>query len=83
MGLRYLQNPGILPGEVFYRKGKNMVNWNVCRKEMEWGGRKLVLETGKIAKQATGAVYASYGDTVVVATVVAAKEAKADQDFSL
>lgn len=58
-----------------------MVNWNVCRKEMEWGGRKLVLETGKIAKQATGAVYASYGDTVVVATVVAAKEAKADQDF--
>ena len=58
-----------------------MVNWNVCRKEMEWGGRKLVLETGKIAKQATGTVYASYGDTVVVATVVAAKEAKADQDF--
>ncbi len=58
-----------------------MVNWNVHRKEMEWGGRKLVLETGKIAKQATGAVYASYGNTVVVATVVAAKEAKADQDF--
>ena len=51
-----------------------MVNWNVCRKEMEWGGRKLVLETGKIAKQATGAVYASYGYTVVVATVVDAKE---------
>ena len=58
-----------------------MVNWNVCRKEMEWGGRKLVLETGKIAKQATGAVYATYGDTTVLATVVGAKEVKADQDF--
>ena len=58
-----------------------MVNWNVCRKEIEWGGRKLVLETGKIAKQATGAVQATYGNTVIVATVVAAKEVKADQDF--
>ena len=58
-----------------------MVNWNVCRKEMEWGGRKLVLETGKIAKQSTGAVLATYGNTTVIATVVGAKEAKADQDF--
>ena len=48
---------------------------------MDWGGRKLTLETGKIARQATGAVIATYGQTVVVATVVAAKEAKADQDF--
>ncbi len=58
-----------------------MINFNVCRKEMEWGGRKLVLETGKIARQATGAVIATYGETEVIATVVAAKEVKADQDF--
>lgn len=58
-----------------------MIEFKEYRQEMDWGGRKLVLETGKIARQATGAVVASYGDTVVVATVVAAKEAKADQDF--
>lgn len=58
-----------------------MIEFKECRQEMGWGGRKLVLETGKIARQATGAVVATYGDTVVVATVVAAKEAKADQDF--
>ncbi|MBR3502603.1 MAG: polyribonucleotide nucleotidyltransferase [Alphaproteobacteria bacterium] len=58
-----------------------MIDFKVCRKEMEWGGRKLVLETGKIARQATGAVIATYGETVVVATVVAAKEVKEDQDF--
>ena len=58
-----------------------MIEFNKCRQEMEWGGRKLVLETGQIARQATGAVMATYGDTVVVATVCAAKEANADQDF--
>ena len=58
-----------------------MINFKQYRQEMEWGGRKLVLETGKIARQATGAVLATYGDTVVVATVCAAKEAKPDQDF--
>jgi len=58
-----------------------MIDFKVCRKEMEWGGRKLVLETGKIARQATGAVNVTYGETQVIATVCAAKEAKADQDF--
>ncbi|MBQ8870412.1 MAG: polyribonucleotide nucleotidyltransferase [Alphaproteobacteria bacterium] len=58
-----------------------MINFKKCRQEMEWGGRKLVLETGQIARQATGAVMATYGDTVVVATVCTAKEANADQDF--
>jgi len=58
-----------------------MIDFKVCRKEIEWGGRTLVLETGKIARQATGAVVATYGKTVVVATVCAAKEAKPDQDF--
>ncbi len=58
-----------------------MIDFKVARKEMDWGGRKLVLETGKMARQATGAVVAKYGETEVIATVVAAKEAKADQDF--
>ena len=58
-----------------------MIDFKVSRREMDWGGRKLVLETGKIARQAEGAVVASYGETVVVATVCAAKEVAADQDF--
>lgn len=58
-----------------------MIDFEVCRKEMEWGGRKLVLETGKVARQAEGAVLVTYGETEVLATVCAAKEVKADQDF--
>ena len=46
-----------------------------------WAGRKLVLETGKVARQADGAVLASYGDTTVLATVVSAKDAKPGIDF--
>jgi polyribonucleotide nucleotidyltransferase len=49
--------------------------------EIEWAGRTLTLETGKIARQADGAVLATYGETVVLATVVSAKEAKPGQDF--
>ncbi|MEM5502828.1 polyribonucleotide nucleotidyltransferase [Ahrensia kielensis] len=49
--------------------------------EVEWGGRTLTLETGKIARQADGAVLATYGETVVLATVVSAKTAKPGQDF--
>jgi polyribonucleotide nucleotidyltransferase len=55
--------------------------FEVVRKEMMWGGRKLILETGKIARQADGAVMATYGDTVVLCTVVGAKSAKPGQDF--
>ncbi len=51
------------------------------RKEMEWGGKTLILETGKVARQADGAVVASYGDTVVLATVVGAKSPKPGLDF--
>ncbi len=51
------------------------------RKELEWAGKTLILETGKVARQADGAVVASYGDTVVLATVVGAKSAKPGQDF--
>jgi polyribonucleotide nucleotidyltransferase len=55
--------------------------FNIHREELDWGGRKLVLETGKIARQADGAVFASYGETTVMATVVAAKKPKEGIDF--
>ena len=48
---------------------------------IDWAGRKLTLETGKIARQADGAVYATWGETALLATVVYAKEAKPGQDF--
>ena len=55
--------------------------FNHHKVEIEWGGRPLVLETGKIARQADGAVLATYGETVVLATVVSAKEPKPGFDF--
>src|SRR6201982_2843258 len=51
------------------------------RKELNWGGRHLVLETGKVARQADGAVLATYGETTVLCTAVASKSARAGQDF--
>jgi polyribonucleotide nucleotidyltransferase len=48
---------------------------------IDWAGRPLTLETGKIARQADGAVLATYGETVVLATVVSAKEPKPGVDF--
>ena len=55
--------------------------FDVTREEMEWGGRLLVIETGKIARQADGAVFVSYGDTTVLATVVAARSSREGLDF--
>ena len=55
--------------------------FNIHREELDWGGRKLVLETGRIARQADGAVVATYGETTVLATVVAAKKPKEGIDF--
>ena len=49
--------------------------FNIFRKELNWGGRKLTLETGRIARQAEGAVLATYGDTVVLCTVAANRQA--------
>jgi polyribonucleotide nucleotidyltransferase len=51
------------------------------RVELDWGGRPLILETGKIARQADGAVVASYGETTVIATAVAAKSPREGVDF--
>jgi polyribonucleotide nucleotidyltransferase len=55
--------------------------FNIHRVQLDWGGRKLTLETGRLARQADGAVFASYGETTVIATVVAAKQPKEGVDF--
>ncbi|MEQ9199425.1 MAG: polyribonucleotide nucleotidyltransferase, partial [Rhodospirillales bacterium] len=55
--------------------------FTIHRKELDWGGRKLVLETGKIARQADGAVMVTYGDTKVLCTAVGAKKPKPGIDF--
>jgi polyribonucleotide nucleotidyltransferase len=55
--------------------------FNYYRKELEWGGRTLILETGKIARQADGAVMARYGDTIVLCTAVGVKSSRPGQDF--
>src|SRR3984957_372550 len=57
------------------------IMFDIQREVLDWGGRRLVLETGKVARQADGAVLATYGDTVVLATVVAAKTPKPGIDF--
>src|SRR5690606_18878079 len=63
----------------FHIEGQGMFNHH--KVEIEWGGRPLILETGKIARQADGAVLATYGETVVLATVVSMKEPKPGLDF--
>lgn len=55
--------------------------FNEARVEIEWGGRPLVFETGKIARQASGAVMVTYGDTKVFCTVVAEKKERPGIDF--
>src|SRR5215475_7232140 len=55
--------------------------FDIHRVELDWGGRKLILETGKIARQADGAVVATYGESKLLATVVASKEPKEGIDF--
>ncbi len=55
--------------------------FKVARKEMDWGGKKLVLESGKVARQADGAVVATMGGTTVLCTVVGASKAKEGQGF--
>ena len=55
--------------------------FDVHRVQLDWGGRKLTLETGRLARQADGAVLATYGESTVLATVVSAKEPKLGIDF--
>ncbi len=55
--------------------------FNIVRETFEWGGRTLTLETGRVARQADGAVLATYGETVVLATVVGAPAPREGIDF--
>lgn len=55
--------------------------FKIFRKELDWGGQKLKLETGKLARQADGAVVVTYGETIVLCTAVAKKEATPGIDF--
>lgn len=55
--------------------------FKITKKELNWAGKKLTLETGKMARQADGAVVVTYGESTILVTAVAAKEAKAGQDF--
>ena len=54
---------------------------NILRKSIQVGGRAMTLETGRMAKQASGAVFCTYGDTAVLVTAVGAKEPKDGVDF--
>jgi polyribonucleotide nucleotidyltransferase len=58
-----------------------MSMFKIFRKEIDWGGRKLTLETGRVARQADGAVMATYGETTVLCTAVGARQPKAGIDF--
>ncbi len=55
--------------------------FKIFKEEIDFGGKKLTLETGKIARQADGAIIATLGDTVVIATVVGAKKVNPDTDY--
>ncbi len=68
-------------GPAVFGKDETRMFEGYYRKELDWGSEKLILETGKVARQADGAVVASYGDTVVLATVVGAKSIKPGLDF--
>ena len=55
--------------------------FKVFKEELEFGGKKLILETGKIARQADGAIIATCGETVVISTVVGAKKVNPEVDY--
>ena len=55
--------------------------FKIFKEEIDFGGKKLILETGKIARQADGAVIATWGETVVIATVVGAKKVNPEIDY--
>src|SRR5688572_15779860 len=63
------------------RKERRIEMFDIQRVTIDWAGRPLTLETGRMARQADGAVLATYGETSVLATVVFARQAKPGQDF--
>ena len=63
------------------RQNERNAMFDIKRKSIDWAGRKLTLETGRVARQADAAVLATYGETTVLATVVYARAPKPGQDF--
>jgi len=63
------------------RDEKENEMFDIKRKIIQWGGKQLTIETGRMARQADGAVLVTYGETIVLATAVFAKSAKPGQDF--
>ena len=55
--------------------------FTITKKEMDWAGKKLTIETGKMARQADGAVYITYGETSILVTAVASRTLRPGQDF--
>src|SRR5690606_36483175 len=60
---------------------KGIEVFEIAKKTFQWGGNTVTIETGEIARQASGSVVVNMDDTVVLATVVAARSAKPGQDF--
>ena len=55
--------------------------FKIFKEELDLGGKKLILETGKVARQADGAIIATLGETVVISTVVGAKKVNPEIDY--
>jgi len=55
--------------------------FKIFKEEIDFGGKKLILETGKIARQADGAIIATCGETVVISTVVGARKGDPETDY--
>ena len=66
---------------MFLSNNEGQKMFEIFQKDINWGGKVLTLETGKVARQADGSVMASMGQTTVLCTAVAARTAKPDQDF--
>src|SRR5579859_5396353 len=76
-----LARPGMPSAAARSSEKDKPIMFEVFRKEIMWGGRRLILETGKIARQADGAVLATYGETTVLCTAVGVRTVKPGQDF--
>ncbi len=78
----YFTNPeSRIPNPEINILKERILMFTITRKSIEWGDRTLTLESGRIARQADGAVLVTYGDTAVLCAVVGAKKAKPDVDF--
>jgi polyribonucleotide nucleotidyltransferase len=73
--------PAVLPMALSRRQPRKQSMFEIHREEIDWGGRRLILESGRLARQADGAVLATYGETSVLAAVVSDKKPREGIDF--